>query len=97
MAHIGTLEVERETIIVLYDPDTGDIAHIHQTLTMKDGTHPDPKAIERDAREQLAMMQPRLDRKLEVLDVDPETVRSGGPYRVDVRKRVVVDAGPEAA
>ena len=34
------------SMVVLYDPKTGDIVHTHQAVTTRGGTHPDPETLE---------------------------------------------------
>jgi hypothetical protein len=92
MAHIGTLEVEHESLVVLYDPQTGRVVHQHQVVTMKGGQHPDEKTMEKDAMEQLAHIQPGVTQKLSVLHVDPRTLKPEALHKVDTAKHVLVEA-----
>jgi hypothetical protein len=91
MAHIGTLEVEHESMVVLYDPQTGRVVHRHQVLTMKGGEHPDQKTMERDAIEQLSQAQPAVTEKFAVLHVDPRTLKLGALHKVDTAKHLLVE------
>lgn len=90
MAHIGTVEVEHESMVVLYDPNTGRVVHQHQVVTMKGGRHPDEKTMEKDAMEQLAHIQPGVAAKLSVLHVDPRTLKPGVLHKVDTAKHALV-------
>jgi hypothetical protein len=92
MTSIGTLEVERESLHVVYDASTGAIVHVHQTLTTKGAKHPDDKEMKREALEQLARGRPDLKQKLEVLDVDPKRILAAKSLRVDVEQRTLLEA-----
>ena len=35
------------SMVVLYDPKTGDIVHTHQAVTTRGGTHPDQATLEK--------------------------------------------------
>jgi hypothetical protein len=35
------------SMVVLYDPTTGDIVHTHQAVTTRGGAHPDPETMEK--------------------------------------------------
>jgi len=91
MASIGTLEVEHESLVVLYDPQTGRVVHQHQVVTMKGGQHPDEKTMEKEAMEQLSHMQPGVTAKLSVLHVDPRALKPGALHKVDTAKHVLVE------
>ena len=53
MAKVGDMvQVEQISMVVLYDPDTGDIAHIHQCVSVRKGKHPTKKALEAEAQQQ---------------------------------------------
>jgi len=91
MATIGTLEIERESAVFVYDPQTGQVVHRHQVVTVKGGQHPDQETIEADAMGQLSQAQPTVTRKLAFLHVDPRTLKSGVLYKVDIAKKVLVE------
>ena len=90
MTHIGHLEVERESLVVIHDPK-GRILHMHWVETMRGGKHPDAKTIEQDAQEQLSRLQPGLKAKLAFLHADPKGVQPRAAYKVDVKKRALVE------
>lgn len=91
MTHIGTLEVEHESIVVVYDPQTGRVVHRHHVVTMKGGQHPDQKTMEKDAMEQLSQAQPGVTGKLAFLHVDPRTLKPGALQKVDTATHVLVE------
>jgi hypothetical protein len=89
---IGSVEVERWSAVVLYDPRSGDIIHLHQCISLKGGEHPSRARLELDAREGLrrvAAGRP-IPRRLLPLRVDPRTLDTEYHYRVDPRKRALV-------
>jgi len=91
MQSIGTLEVEHESVLVAHDPHTGAIVHMHYVVTMKGGTHPDKKTMEKEALEQLSKAQPGMTRHVTLLHVDPKTIKPRTLYKVDVQKRLLVE------
>jgi hypothetical protein len=91
MRHIGTFEVERESIVVLYETSTGRIVHLHNAVTVNGGKHPDQKTVERDALEQLSLAQPGLKEKVDLLQVDPSSLKPRTLYKVDTKKRVLIE------
>lgn len=91
MAHLGTVEVERESMVVVYLPLTGRVVHRHHVVTMKGGQHPDQKTIEKEAMEQLSQAQPGVTEKLAALHVDPRTLKPGALHKVDTANHVLVE------
>ncbi len=91
MPHIGTLEVAHESAVVVYDPDTGQIIHTHQSVTMRGGKHPDQQTLEKDALHHLTQVQPRIKKKLEFLHVDPHSLKQESFYKVDTKNRALVE------
>jgi hypothetical protein len=95
MTTIGTIEIERESVVFIFDARTGRIVHSHHVVTMKGGVHPDQKTIERDAQEQLTYAQPALRLETAILHVDPATIKPRTLYNVDVSKLVLVEQPPK--
>ena len=91
MSQIGTLEVAHESMVVFYDGRTGRIVHTHKVVTFEGGEHPDRKTIERDALEQLRRAQPKFTKKPEILHIDPRSVDPDKLYKIDPKKRVLVE------
>lgn len=91
MPHIGTLQVEQESTVVVYDPDTGQIVHTHQSVTMRGGKHPDQQTLERDALVHLSQAQPHITKKSAFLHVHPSTLKQESFYKVDTKNRVLVE------
>lgn len=80
------------SMVLAYDPATGTVLHMHQCLTQAGGQHPDDKGLEAQAAEQIA----RRSRPLAVaqpafLHVEPDTVKPGTIYKVDLAKRALVE------
>jgi hypothetical protein len=96
MRSISNLPIEKEELVVVYEADTGRIVHEHYVVTAKGGNHPEAKEQESDALEQFRLSSARLKREvksdLAVLRVNPELRTPEGRFRVDVTKRVLVEA-----
>jgi hypothetical protein len=87
-------EGERGTIVVLYDPATGEIVHLHYYAVDPDAELPAPETLERTAYEHAARHGRKFhrDRRVSVLHVDPQNFRMGAAlYKVDLEKRVLVE------
>jgi hypothetical protein len=91
MDNVTSMEIEKESVVVLYDPKTGHIVHGHHHVTFKDGAHPDQQTLERAAFEHASRMNKRMPDKVEILHVDPITIRARAHYKVDIQKRILVE------
>ncbi len=91
MTTIGSLKVESESSLVIYDVVTGRIVHRHDVVTTTGGKHPDQTTRERDAHAQMMQAQPEFTGKTAVLHVDPRTFKPDTLYQVDVKKGVLVE------
>ena len=59
------LRVSNESLVVLYDAETGNIVHTHRVVSFKDGEHPDKAMLEKQALEQERdALQQRLAHRL---------------------------------
>jgi len=87
-------QVEREGMVVVYDSETGKIAHIHHVVTARGGHHPDDRELERAALEFAAETGARRRStkrgKLVAAQIDPEVFELDVPYKVDIQKRTLV-------
>jgi hypothetical protein len=83
-------EVEQWSMVVIYDPVSGDILHTHESMTLRGGTHPDKKALEKDARDH-ALRAGRDAGNASLLHVDPTGVKSGAQYKVDTKSPALVE------
>lgn len=91
MPTISTLDVTRESGVVIYDAKTGAIVHRHEVVTVAGGTHPDDKAIEAEALALFAQAQPGQKAKTAVLHFDPRTLAPDRLHKVDVAARKLVE------
>jgi hypothetical protein len=96
MQYIGNLEIEQESTVVVHDPGTGNIVHVHHVVTAKGGKHPDRTTLEKEALDQLSRAQPKVSKAMAVLHVEPGQIKPNLPYKVDVKKRVLVEARKES-
>jgi hypothetical protein len=92
MEHITNLGVEKESVVVVHDPSTGEIAHVHYVITAKGGKHPDQATLEKDALEQFSRLKPRLTKKMALFHAEPAQFKPGTRYKVDTTKRALVEA-----
>ena len=91
MRHIGTFEVERDSLVVLYEPSTGRIVHMHNVVTVNGGMHPDKNTVEKEALEQLSQTQPSFKEKVALLHVDPSSLKPRTLYKVDTARHVLIE------
>ena len=86
-----SLKVTNESMVILYDADTGNIVHTHRVVTFKDADHPDKATLEKQALEQLRLAQPQFTKKASLLHSAPTSMRADGVYKVDKQKKVLVE------
>lgn len=93
MPKVEALEIEQQSLVVVHDPRTGKIIHMHYVETMKGGKHPDKKTLEKDALEQLSTARPALSSasNLSLLHADPGSVQPRTAYKVDTKKGALVE------
>lgn len=84
------------SMVVLYDPKTGDVVHTHQAVTTRGGTHPDPATLEALALGHAARVRQAPVTGVAFLHVDPSGIDSAARYTVDVATRSL-KAAPRAA
>jgi hypothetical protein len=88
--------VVAETVCVVFDGDTGDVAHLHRIVTLQGGRQPSPAEAEAQARDLTTRLAAanRLPApppaRLDVLQVDPAAIDDNGVYRVDLAARRLV-------
>jgi hypothetical protein len=88
------LRVSNESLVVLYDAETGNIVHTHRVVSFKDGEHPDKATLEKQALEQLRLAQPQVTKKAQVLHSAPTSMRADVIYKVDKQKKLLVEVAP---
>ena len=84
------LRVARESLVVLYEAETGRIVHTHKVVTYQGGKHPSKATLEKEALQQLRLAQPQFTKKPGFLHVTPTSMRPDTMYKVDSRKKVLV-------
>jgi hypothetical protein len=89
-------EYDHWSMVVLYDPKTGDIVHTHQAVTTRGGTHPDQAALEKEAAEHASRLRKAPVEGMAFLAVDPSKIDLNARYTVDLRNRSLVMAAPRA-
>jgi len=75
------------SMVVLYDPKTGDILHTHQAVTTRGGTHPDQAALQKEAAEHASRLRKIPADGMAFLAVDPREIDLNARYVVDVKNR----------
>jgi hypothetical protein len=83
-------EVEQWSVVVIYDSKTGAIVHKHECVTLRGGLHPSKEVLEKDALGQ-ASQAGRATKGVSVLHVDPHSLKADTHYKVDTKKRVLVE------
>jgi hypothetical protein len=83
----GRLKSEAQAYVV-YDGTTGEILHIHHSVTFPHGAPPREKPEARARR----FAGKKCGANTEVLKVEPAAVNHSGPMRVDTVKREIVRA-----
>jgi hypothetical protein len=83
------VDVTSDTTCIVYDAKTGGIRHVHQVLTLKDGTKPKPSEIEKRALGFTAE-QGASTSQLATLTVSSDKVPPGAMYGIDTKKKVIV-------
>jgi hypothetical protein len=86
-----SLEVARETLVVLYEGETGRIVHTHRIVTFQGGDHPDEATLETQALEQFRQADPKFVQKPRFLHAAPGSMKAETLYRVDLTKNVLVE------
>ena len=86
--------VEDWSMVVVYERSTGRIVHRHQSVTFKGGTPPDRAALERAALEFAAPQSAQMSARWAALRVDPRSLKDDVAYKVDPRKKALVEIKP---
>lgn len=84
------------SMVVLYDPNTGDILHTHQAVTTRGGTHPDQATLEMEAADHASRVSKIPVDRMAFLAVDPHEIDHGARYTVNVKNRTLLKAAPRA-
>jgi hypothetical protein len=91
------MATEKAAIVLLYDPTDGTIVHGHYYEVDEGGELPGRADLEKSAREHATREFDRRERKVSVdslaaLHVEPAKYRMRTAYRVDPKKRVLLEA-----
>jgi len=84
------------SMVVLYDPKTGNILHKHQAVTTRGGTHPDQATLEKEAADHASRARNIPVDGVAFLAVDPREIDHNARYTVDVKNRSLLKAAPRA-
>jgi hypothetical protein len=82
---------DEESVVVLYDKDSGELAFIHHETTSHGGRHPDQKELERKVVELASRLGRHDTTKLALLHVDPQQIKPDARYKVDVGRQQLVE------
>jgi hypothetical protein len=80
---------EHWSMVVIYDPKTGHVAHTHQVVTTRGGRHPDRKTLEVEAAEHASRARNAPVDQLAFLHVDPSEVDFDAHYIVDLKTKTL--------
>lgn len=84
-------DVAAWSAVVIYDSKSGEILHVHQSITQKGGRHPDEQERERQAAAHVALNDTVDREQISFLHVEPELLRKQIEYRVDPARRALVE------
>jgi hypothetical protein len=85
-------DIVAERVCVVYHPDTGEIVHIHQAVTLRGGATRAEQEIEARALElALSSVKGRDRSKMKTLLVEPKHFERFKTYKVDIKKRHLVE------
>lgn len=84
--NVGEIQVEADSVCVLFDSSTGDVRHIHRVVTLPGGERLSKETIEQRARSLAKQAGTEVDR-LEAIHVKPKAVEVQGCFRVNLRSR----------
>lgn len=84
--------VDAESVVVLYNKDSGEIKHIHREVTFLGGRHPDQEEQERRATDAASRVGLHDITKLALLHVDTQRLKPDVRYKVDVDRQQLVEA-----
>src|ERR1700734_3140339 len=82
------------SMVVLYDPNTGNIVHTHQAVTTRAGTHPDSATLEKLAADHASRARNASVAGVAFLHVDPGDIDSASHYTVDIKSRTLLKTDP---
>jgi hypothetical protein len=82
------------SMVVVYERATGRIVHRHQSVTFKGAQPPDRATLERAAIELAAPKSAQAAARWSTLQVDPLTLKEDATYKVDIRKKALVEVKP---
>ena len=81
---------EQWSMVVIYDPKTGGIEHMHQAITTRGGAHPAAQALEQLAAEHATMRRKAPMTGMAYLHVNPAEIDAAAYYSVDVAKKALI-------
>jgi hypothetical protein len=80
------------SMVVVYDPKSGDIVHTHQAVTTRGGTHPDQPTLQKLAADHASRARNISVDGMAFLDVDPRQIELDAHYTVDIKSRSLAKA-----
>jgi hypothetical protein len=84
-------EFEHESMVIVYDPATGEIKHTHRHSVSHGGQPPGEEALGAAALK-FASQAGHDVAKASILHVDPRSLKPDAQYKVDTQKRVLVES-----
>jgi hypothetical protein len=89
--HSSTADAKTATCVV-YDKKTGGILHIHQLISMPGAKPRSMEALHARALELAGKMTGKKMTELAALSVQHEQLKPDRLYRVDTKRRVIIEA-----
>jgi len=82
------------SMVIIYDPKTGNIVHTHQVVSTRGGAHPDRDTLETTAAEHATRARNAPIATMAFLHVDPREIDRDAYYMVDVTSRALLKGDP---
>lgn len=92
------IATEQQSVVVLYDPNAGNIVHVYHVISDPGAHHPDRATLEKDALRRASEIASERNLSLPanpaLLHVEPAGFQKNMAYKVDTIKRVLVEIRP---
>lgn len=82
----GNFKVKSVNCCVLYNPNNGEICHVHRIVTMENAYEASTKELEQRTLEMAGELGTDIS-SMKLLHVDEKMIESGKKYKVDVNNQ----------
>jgi hypothetical protein len=82
------LKIASEIACIVYDPQTGDVLHVHVDTTLEGAAQPDEESVRADTLEHHKnLFNGKKRAAVETMFVDPAELEQRGVRRIDLKSR----------